>query len=64
MKTSVAQAARGRAVCNGTRVPAVQRGDYDKLQRRCKLSVSNAVYFQLAEEQGSENSRASLQPQQ
>ena len=60
MKTCIAQVARGRAVCNGTRVPAAQRMDYDKLQRRCKLSVCKAVYFQLAEEQGSENSRASL----
>ena len=63
-KTCIAQVARGRAVCNGTRVLAAQRVQYDKLQRRYKFSVAKATYFQLAEEQGSENSRVSLQPQQ
>jgi len=55
MKTCIAQVARGRAVYNGTRVPAAQRVQYDKLQRRYKFSVAKAVYFQLPVEQGSEN---------
>lgn len=55
MKTCIAQVARGRAVCNGTRVPATQRADCDKLQRRYQFSVAKAVYLPFAVEQGSEN---------